>query len=37
MEEALFSDPNWRRFAGLGEMAPLPNCVSILRLRHLLE
>jgi len=37
MEEALFDVPLYRQFAGLGGMARLPDRVSILRFRHLLE
>lgn len=37
MEEALFDVPLYRRFAGLGGMRRLPDRVSILRFRHLLE
>jgi IS5 family transposase len=37
MEEALFDVPLYREFAGLGGMSRLPDRVSILRFRHLLE
>ena len=37
MEEALFDIPLYRNFAGLGSMARMPDRVSILRFRHLLE
>ena len=37
MEEALFDVPLYRQFAGLGGMSRLPDRVSILRFRHLLE
>ena len=37
MEEALFDVPLYRQFAGLGGMIRLPDRVSILRFRHLLE
>ena len=37
MEEALFDVPMYRDFAGFEAMAPLPDRVSILRFRHLLE
>lgn len=37
MEEALFETPLYRTFAGLEENARLPDRVSILRFRHLLE
>jgi IS5 family transposase len=37
MEEALFETPLYRDFAGLEENARLPDRVSILRFRHLLE
>ncbi|CUA96545.1 IS5 family transposase [Thiomonas bhubaneswarensis] len=37
MEEALFDVPLYRQFAGLSGMARLPDRVSILRFRHLLE
>ena len=37
MEEALFDVPLYRQFAGLGGMNRLPDRVSILRFRHLLE
>ncbi len=37
MEEALFDVPLYRQFAGLGGTARLPDRVSILRFRHLLE
>jgi IS5 family transposase len=37
MEEALFDVPFYREFAGLGGMSRLPDRVSILRFRHLLE
>jgi len=37
MEEALFDIPMYRDFAGLDGMARLPDRVSILRFRHLLE
>ena len=37
MEEALFDTPMYRDFAGFDGMARLPDRVSILRFRHLLE
>ena len=37
MEEALFDVPLYREFAGLGGMSRIPDRVSILRFRHLLE
>jgi transposase, IS5 family len=37
MEEALYDTPLYREFAGLGGIARLPDRVSILRFRHLLE
>ncbi|MDF3886701.1 IS5 family transposase [Cupriavidus basilensis] len=37
MEEALYDTPLYREFAGLGGMSRLPDRVSILRFRHLLE
>ena len=37
MEEALYDTPLYREFTGLGGMSRLPNRVSILRFRHLLE
>ena len=37
MEEALFDTPLYRSFAGLGNNDRLPDRVSILRFRHLLE
>jgi len=37
MEEALYDLPLYREFAGLGGMSRLPDRVSILRFRHLLE
>lgn len=37
MEEALFETPLYRNFAGLDANARLPDRVSILRFRHLLE
>ncbi|CAB3809246.1 IS5 family transposase [Pararobbsia alpina] len=37
MEEALYDIPLYREFAGLGGMSRLPDRVSILRFRHLLE
>jgi hypothetical protein len=37
MQEALFDVPMYRDFAGLDGMARLPDRVSILRFRHLLE
>jgi transposase, IS5 family len=37
MEEALHDVPLYREFAGLGGMSRLPDRVSILRFRHLLE
>ena len=37
MEEALFDTPMYRDFAGLDGMARLPDRVSILRFRHLLQ
>lgn len=37
MEEALFDVPLYREFAALGGMSRLPDRVSILRFRHLLE
>jgi IS5 family transposase len=37
MEEALFDVPLYRTFAGLGSAERLPDRVSILRFRHLLE
>lgn len=37
MEEALFDVPLYREFAGLGSTDRLPDRVSILRFRHLLE
>ncbi|GAB7541416.1 hypothetical protein CS8_010790 [Cupriavidus sp. 8B] len=37
MEEALYDTPLSREFAGLGGMSRLPDRVSILRFRHLLE
>jgi IS5 family transposase len=37
MEEALYDVPLYRQFAGLGGMSRLPDRVSILRFRHLLE
>lgn len=37
IEEALFDVPLYRQFAGLGGMSRLPDRVSILRFRHLLE
>ena len=37
MEEALFDVPLYREFVGLGGMSRLPDRVSILRFRHLLE
>lgn len=37
MEEALFDTPLYRTFAGLGNTDRLPDRVSILRFRHLLE
>lgn len=37
MAEALFDVPLYRQFAGLGGMNRLPDRVSILRFRHLLE
>lgn len=37
MEEALFDVPLYRQFAGLGGMNRLPDRVSILRFRHVLE
>lgn len=37
MEEALYDVPLYREFAGLGDMSRLPDRVSILRFRHLLE
>lgn len=37
MQEALFDVPLYRQFAGLGGVDRVPDRVSILRLRHLLE
>lgn len=37
MEEALYDVPVYREFTGLGGMSRLPDRVSILRFRHLLE
>ncbi|MGF6267131.1 hypothetical protein OKW49_008125 [Paraburkholderia youngii] len=37
MEEALYDVPLYREFSGLGGMSRLPDRVSILRFRHLLE
>jgi len=37
MEEALYDVPLYREFVGLGGMSRLPDRVSILRFRHLLE
>jgi transposase, IS5 family len=37
MEEALYDVPLYREFAGLGGVSRLPDRVSILRFRHLLE
>lgn len=37
MEEALFDVPLYREFAGLGGMRRIPDRVSLLRFRHLLE
>jgi transposase, IS5 family len=37
MEEALYDVPLYREFAGLGAMSRLPDRVSVLRFRHLLE
>jgi len=37
MEEALFDVALYREFAGLGRMSRIPDRVSILRFRHLLE
>jgi len=37
MEEALFDVPLYRQFAGLGGVDRIPDRVSILRFRHLLE
>lgn len=37
MEDALFDVPLYRQFAGLGGMNRLPDRMSILRFRHLLE
>ena len=37
MEEALFDTPLYRTFAGLGNTDRMPDRVSILRFRHLLE
>ncbi len=37
MEEALFDTPLYRDFAGLGSVERIPDRVSILRFRHLLE
>ncbi|NJZ82367.1 IS5/IS1182 family transposase [Ralstonia solanacearum] len=37
MEEALYDVPLYRQFAGLGGISRLPDRVSILRFRHLLE
>ncbi|KVT49594.1 IS5 family transposase [Burkholderia ubonensis] len=37
MEETLYDVPLYREFAGLGGMTRLPDRVSILRFRHLLE
>jgi IS5 family transposase len=37
MEEALYDVPRYRQFAGLGGMSRLPDRVSILRFRPLLE
>ena len=37
MEEALYEVPLYREFAGLGGISRLPDRVSILRFRHLLE
>lgn len=37
MEEALHDVPSYREFAGLSRMSRLPDRVSILRFRHLLE
>ena len=37
LEEALFDVPLYRQFAGLGGMVWLPDRVSVLRFRHLLE
>jgi IS5 family transposase len=37
MEEALYDTPVYREFAGLAGMSRLPDRVSILRFRHLLE
>ena len=37
MEEALYDTPLYREFTGLGGMSRLPDRVSILRFRHLLE
>ncbi|ALT76530.1 IS5 family transposase [Paucibacter sp. KCTC 42545] len=37
MEEALFDVALYREFAGLGRMSRMPDRVSILRFRHLLE
>jgi len=37
MEEALFDTPLYRSFAGLGNTDRLPDRVSILRFRHLME
>lgn len=37
LEEALFDVPLYREFAGLSSAARLPDRVSILRFRHLLE
>lgn len=37
MEEALFDTPLYRTFAGLGNTDRLPDRVSILRFRHLME
>ena len=36
-EEALFDIPLYRNFAGMRSMARMPDWVSILRFRHLLE
>ena len=37
MEDALFETPLYRDFAGLSSSEPIPDRVSILRFRHLLE
>ena len=37
MEEALFDVPLYREFAGLGGLRRIPDRVSLLRFRHLLE